>query len=182
MKHKANNRAVLRSERLLLRPLCADDAQAVFDHWASDAQVSRFLRWAAHRSVEESAAWLAETEEMYAGGQDYNYGMERLDDGRLIGSIGAFYSAEHDRYEVGYCMERALWNRGYMSEALARMLRFLIEEEKIKRFVCSHAPENPASGKVMQKCGFVFQNRTEPCFSNSGNFLYDALVYHLDAT
>ena len=180
MEQRANSKKSLESERLLLRPLTLADAEAVYLHWASDPAVTKYLRWEPNQSVADSETWLGQVEQLYAEGRDYCYGMERKSDGRLVGSIGAFYHEESGRYEVGYCLERALWGQGYMTEALARLVRFLTEEEHILRFSCSHSPENPASGRVMQKCGFVFQNKTEPCYNAAGEFLFDSLLYHLD--
>lgn len=46
------------TDRYHLRQVKLDDAQAIFDSYASDAEVSRFLGWTPHRSVTETTAFL----------------------------------------------------------------------------------------------------------------------------
>ena len=54
MKHCGTQR--IETERLLLRRFSIDDADAMFRNWASDPEVTRFLTWPAHSSVEVSRA------------------------------------------------------------------------------------------------------------------------------
>ena len=56
---------VLTTERLILRPLTAADAIAMFENWASDPQVTRFLRWEPHKDWLETAQLLAGWEALY---------------------------------------------------------------------------------------------------------------------
>ena len=43
---------ILKTKRLVLRPLSLDDAQAMYDNWASDPQVTRFMNWPTHENIE----------------------------------------------------------------------------------------------------------------------------------
>ena len=58
---------------------------------------------------------------------------------------------------MGYNIMHEFWNKGYASEAAKAMLDFAINELGQKEFVAWHAVDNPASGKVMAKCGFVHE-------------------------
>ena len=49
------------------------------------------------------------------------------------------------------------WNQGYTTEIVKGILEFAQKELGIKEFVAWHAIENPASGAVMKKCGFVYE-------------------------
>ena len=55
---------------------------------------------------------------------------------------------------VGYCLSRALWGKGVMTEALSRVVEYLFGEVGFYRIEAKHAVENAASGRVMEKCGF----------------------------
>lgn len=145
----------LETPRLLLRRFCEDDAQAVFDNWASDGEVTKYLRWNSHTDVGETAErvrlWVAD----YTAKVDYYYwaivprGEKCPVGGISIGSIN-----RHDETaETGYCLGRAFWGRGYMTEALRAVLRFAFEQAGLNRVEAAHSVRNPASGRVMQKAG-----------------------------
>lgn len=52
----------LETERLVLRRLSIDDSEMMYNNWASDRQVTQYLRWNAHRSWGETAETLNEWE------------------------------------------------------------------------------------------------------------------------
>ena len=56
--------------------------------------------------------------------------------------------------EPGYVLGRAYWGRGYAAEALRAVARYLFASEGQSVLTCCHALANPASGRVLQKCGF----------------------------
>ena len=61
---------ILKTKRLVLRPFSLDDAQAMYDNWASDPQVTRFMNWSTHESIEVTRTILAEWVPQY---QDPSY-------------------------------------------------------------------------------------------------------------
>lgn len=170
----------LETERLILRRLTPDDAQEVFDNWASDPEVTRFLRWNTHENVEATRNWLQQEAHQYADRSFYNWGIVLKSCGTLIGSIGAVNEeSEPERTELGYCIGKAYWNQGYTTEALSRIVKYLSEEAGIKRFIAKHAKENPASGVVMRHVGFYwFKEGTYKSFDGSRE--YESDIYHLD--
>lgn len=147
----------LRTPRLLLRRFAEDDAQAMYENWASDPEVTRFLRFSPHESAQVSrdliAGWVAK----YSDPAHYIWAIVRLSDGVVIGSLGVS-PGERDEtvLEPGYALSRACWGEGYMSEALGAVVRYLFDEAGVPVLGCSHAMENPASGRVMQKNGFQY--------------------------
>lgn len=54
---------------------------------------------------------------------------------------------------MGYWLAKEFWNRGYISEALPEILKFGFENFELHKIYATHYPHNPASGKVMEKCG-----------------------------
>ena len=78
--------------------------------------------------------------------------------GEPIGDIALVAVSENSAAAVvGYCLSRRYWGQGIMTEALAEVLRFCFEEVGFHRISSSHAAENPASGKVMEKCGLRYE-------------------------
>lgn len=108
----------------------------------------------------------------------FEWGITLKETGELIGAMVAFVS-EDDRYEMGYNIAKKYWRKGYTTEALRTVMNYLINEIGIKRFRCSHAKENPASGAVMQKVGFKYvKDGWVEKFDKSKSF--DTKIYYLD--
>jgi ribosomal-protein-alanine N-acetyltransferase len=123
--------------------------------------------------------WLAELKRRYAEPSFYEWGIQLKQEKQLIGSISAFESGVGSRWEVGYCVGKAFWNKGYTTEALICVLKYLSEECGIKSFRTLHAMENPASGAVMTKAGFQYvQDGSYTTFDGTREFR--SRVYHLD--
>ena len=106
MRHQGTKR--LETERLILRRFAEADAESVFKNWASDPEVTKFLRWKSHTCVEESRELLAGCVKRY-GEADYYYWAieEKGSDSGAVGYIGVFWSDETvDSVEVGYSLGR----------------------------------------------------------------------------
>ena len=149
---------VLDTKRLLLRPLTYDDAETVFSNWTSDAEVAKFMRWEVHTDVTQTREWLAAEETFVHSDTVYNWGFVLKETGELIGSGGLVYQGAKGMYELGYNIMKKYWNLGLTTEAAAAIIQFGKEVLHQKCFYCCHAKDNPASGKVMQKIGFQYQN------------------------
>ncbi len=158
----------LATPRLVLRRFTTDDAKPMFDTWASDPAVTRFLRWSPHRDWGATAELLHEWCKNYARLDFYSWAVCLRAGGTLIGSI-AVGTAEADdgwqrpvppapHWEPGYAYGRAYWGRGYATEALCAVRDFWFAQAGGDFLACCHAVENPASGRVMQKAGFAYDH------------------------
>ena len=170
----------LETERLLLRPFLPDDAEAMFRNWASDPEVTKFLTWPPHASVEVSRAVLAEWVRSYARETFYQWAIVLKEHGRdPIGSISAVKLDEAlSIVHIGYCIGQSWWHRGIMSEALKAVLGFFFEQVGANRVESIHDPRNPHSGLVMQKCGMHYEGTLRSSARNNQG-LCDACWYSL---
>ena len=154
MEHRGS--VVLRTERLLLRPFRADDAQQAYENWLSDPEVAKYLTWQPYESVELARAVLAAWEKGSANPEVYHWAI--VLDGEVVGDISVVSMNEkQESCQTGYCLSRKHWGKGIMTEAYAEVLRFLFEEVGVYRVAASHAAQNVGSGKVMEKCGLAFE-------------------------
>ena len=148
----------LETQRLILRKIQITDAQAMFDNWASDPVVTRYLSWPAHASVEITEmvinSWLAE----YSSDAYYQWVIVSKDSGQPIGTIGLVQiCADRKSAEVDYCLGQPWWQQGIMSEALDVVMKYLLEKVGFCRIEARHDARNPRSGAVMRKCGMVYE-------------------------
>jgi len=156
MKHLGTKR--IETERLILRPFTMDDVEAMFHNWASDAEVTKYLTWPAHSSVEVSKMVLSDWVSHYGEDTYYQWAIVPKELGQPIGSISVV--ARNDAAElvhIGYCIGRNWWHQGYTSEALKAVMDFFFDEVGVNRVETRHDPNNPNSGRVMVKCGMKFE-------------------------
>ena len=162
---------VLDTPRLTLRPLTMRDAQDIYDY-SRDPEVARHVLWDAHRSLADSRAYLRFILRQYRDGVPSSYGIVLKATGRVVGTIGfMWYSEENHSVEVGYSLARGLWNQGLMTEALKAVMRLSFEELQVHRVEAQHETSNPASGRVMLKCGMRHEGTLRGRIYNKGRFV-----------
>ena len=148
----------IETHRLILRPFRIEDAEDMFENWASDTEVTRFLTWPAHTGVEVSRMVLNDWIPRYEDGGYFNWAIEWKENGRVIGNISVVrFIEELETADIGYCMSRAYWGRGIMPEALRAVTDFLFDTVGVNRVTACHDLNNPKSGRVMQKAGMKFE-------------------------
>lgn len=156
MKHLGTQN--IHTQRLLLRPFAQTDAQAMFDNWASDPEVTKYLSWPTHNSPEISAMVLEDWTGHYAETNYYQWAIVPRELGQPIGSIAAVHIHERvAKVEIGYCIGRQWWHKGYTSEALQAVITFFLEEVGANRVEACHDARNAHSGQVMAKCGMLYE-------------------------
>ena len=166
MKHLGTKR--LETERLILRRFKVDDAQCMFNNWASDEEVTKYLSWPPHKEVAITKAYLEMVIKEYEELTTYNWAIELKEIGEAIGSIGvAQCQNDIDSVHIGYTLGKDWWNEGIMSEAFREVIKFLMEEVGVNRIDARHDTKNPNSGKVMEKCGLKYEGTLRQASRNN---------------
>jgi ribosomal-protein-alanine N-acetyltransferase len=158
-------RRELRTERLLLRPPVITDADEAHSSWMSDPEVTRWLTWRPHASVDQTRAFLELCAASWERGNGHLAWMIELD-GHLAGSIGITPEAQpahHGRFDphrvtIGYGLGRAFWNRGIATEATRAVIAAVLEDmPSVFRVWSVCDVENLASARVLEKAGMTFE-------------------------
>jgi len=153
MTHKGTQ--VLHTKRLTLRRFTNSDAEVMFNNYANDSEVTKFLSWEPHGNIEVTKELLSSWEHNYENLSCYNWAI--IFDNDLIGSIALLNpNDELCEAEAGYCMMKKHWSKGIMAEALSKVIEFAFNTIGFKRIFAKHDVKNPNSGKVMQKCGMQY--------------------------
>lgn len=165
-----SNLPVLETKRLRLRPLTMRDERDMY-RYCSDPAVSRHVLWDTHESPRQTRAVLRSALRQYRNGSPGSFAIERRSDRRMIGTIGFMWiNCEHRSGEVGYSLARDCWNQGYATEALSEVLRFGFDTLGLNRIEAQHETDNPASGRVMEKCGMTMEGTLRGRVFNKGHF------------
>jgi RimJ/RimL family protein N-acetyltransferase len=168
----------IETARLVLSPPAPADAPAIFERYARDTDVTRFLAWPRHQSLADTEAFVAFSEGEWARSPAGPYLIRLRRDGRLLGSTGLAFEAP-DRASTGYVLATDAWGQGYATEALAAMVD-LARELGVARIHAICHPAHGASARVLEKCGFTLDaaGSRQAAFPNlAPGTLVDALCY-----
>jgi [ribosomal protein S5]-alanine N-acetyltransferase len=146
------NSESLQTARLLLRRPTLADAGAIFDRYASDPVVTRYLSWPTHRSLADTHAFLAWSDEEWEKWPAGSYLVFSREDNRLLGGTGLSFKSPTCA-ATGYVLARDAWGRGYATESLQAMVD-LAREPGVKRLEALCHIDHRASARVLEKCGF----------------------------
>ena len=166
---------VLETEDLILRKPRVKDAEDIF-RYASDEAVSRYVLWDPHRSVGETRSFIRDLRSRIRAGFPSSWAVELRCSGKVIGTIGfVWYSPENHSAELGYSFSREYWNHGYATQALSAVIDSLFRSIPVNRLEAQHDVRNPASGRVMEKCGLRQEGVLRNRIVNKGEYVDTAL-------
>ena len=143
----------IQTERLLLHKPRMDDAPVIFETYAQDPEVTRYLVWKPHENVRETELFLAACEELWHTGKDFAYAITLKENKTLIGMFGLHPMKL--KVEVGYALARPYWGKGYMTEILRTVTDWAFTQPDISRVQAICDVENIASARVMEKAGMI---------------------------
>lgn len=148
---------VIETERLILRKLTMRDASDMF-RYCQDKEVARHVLWEAHTSILETRAYIRYNLYQYRSGEPASWGIVLRETNRVVGTIGYMsYNADNSTVEIGYSLTREQWSKGLMTEALRAVIDETFHTLKVHRIEAMHFTDNPASGRVMAKCGMTHE-------------------------
>jgi [ribosomal protein S5]-alanine N-acetyltransferase len=167
----------LHTARLTFRPIVPRDAGPIFDAYAQDPQVTRFLTWKPHQSLADTQAYISHclaTPPHTAR----TYVLSGRDDHTIRGAMDLRLTGPH-RLEFGYALARTHWNQGLMTEALQEVVRWGLAQPPIFRIGAVCDVDNPGSARVMEKAGMVLEGtlRRWAMHPNVSNEPRDCLSY-----
>lgn len=168
----------IKTERLRLRRFTHEDAKPMFETWANDERVTKFLTWEPHGTSDVTKYIVDLWVKDYEKDNNYNWAIEL--EGKVIGSISVTDIDENsERAEIGYCIGYDFWGKGIMSETAKAVIDFLFREVNVHRITITHATKNPASGKVAQHCGLTLEGVRREYFKSTFGEYLDIAVYSI---
>jgi RimJ/RimL family protein N-acetyltransferase len=146
---------LLNTRRLLLRALSEEDIGAIFAIF-SDQETMRYWSGPPMTTAAEAHALLAWTQHDYDAQKALRWCMIRRDDHQFLGTCRLFdYSAQNQRAELGYVLQRDYWGQGYIQEALAAVVDYAFTVLALHRLEVDIDPRNSASIRTAARLGFV---------------------------
>lgn len=176
LQHKGT--VTIETLRLILRRFEETDARDMYQNWAGDPEVCKYLSWGPHSNEEVSRKRIMAWVSNYFRLNSYVWALELKRDQAVVGSISVEITDDiAGSCEVGYCLGKKYWQQGLMAEALIAVQHYLFYEIGYQTIQAKHDVLNIASGRVMQKAGMKYY-KTEPKVGvrRDGTY-YDCDVY-----
>jgi [ribosomal protein S5]-alanine N-acetyltransferase len=147
----------LETKRLILRPFTLQDAPVVHD-LVSAREIADTTLAIPHPYEQGMAeAWIGSQQKGFDEGNSVHFAITVRESSQLVGSIGLQIHPIHSYAEMGYWVGVPYWGRGYCTEAVGAVIEYGFEEKGLNRIFAVHFKRNPASGRVMQKNGMVYE-------------------------
>lgn len=169
----------LETKRLVLRKHVAEDAEFLYSVLGTDEASYEYSGWNPYATPEMARETVGRFIDSYDD-EDF-YGWAITLDGEIIGTIGAYdYDPEESSIEAGISIAREYWGRGYATEAIERVLRYLTEDRKIGVVKAWCADDNIGSSRIMEKCGMTKVNVEKGALEINGK-VYARIDYEYSA-
>ena len=179
MTHKGT--VTLETERLVLRRFVIGDLEPTYYNCWNNPDVWKWSSYDPMNSIDDVLSpnniftdfWFAKYEKQ----NHYDWAIQIKETGNVVGRIrGMNPDDATQQVELAYEIGQPRWNQGLMTEAVKGVIDFFFNEAGFNRIYAYHASENPASGRVMQKCGMTYEGTMrQACICNNG--LFDKVNY-----
>ncbi len=159
----------LETERTILRGFTTEDAAELYEY-AKNPNVGPHAGWSPHKNIEESKSII---EDLFL--KKYHcFAIVWKDTGKVIGSIGFEEDTKRPGIpcmELGYSLAEEYWGMGIMTEVTLVVLEYAFKKVKLDRISIYRNPENARSGRVIEKCGFIYEGTLR-----GANKIYDGSI------
>lgn len=146
---------LLTTDRLILRPLEMSDDTAIFEH-RKDEKVITYLDDFSHSSIEQTRAFILRVQKEIAIGKSILWVITEKGRNKFIGSVCLWnIFPDEAKAEAGYTLDSKFHKRGYMQEALEKIIDFGFHTMQLKTIEAYTHEKNESSIKLLVKNGFV---------------------------
>jgi len=158
------------------------DAEEIFYSYASKEQVTEFLPWKTHESIDDTRAFLKIAIQTWKARTQFAYSVRMHDTGRLIGACGCLHT--DGVFQIGYVFSPSVWGQGYATDVCSGLVQAIRENPAVRKITSFVDVENIRSMKVLERVGFVKAERAPEYFLaiNQGGKKRDAWIYNFPLT
>lgn len=160
---------ILETDRLILRGWQPEDLDDLYEY-AKNRDAGVMQGWEPHSDRDVSLGVLndfIESNEVWA--------IVLKESQKVIGHLKIYPDENRGKYlakYISYALSADYWGKGYMPEAVKRIIRYAFEEMEIDLLTAFHYPHNTRSKRVIEKCGFKYETTIR-----QGQTIYDGQVF-----
>jgi len=167
----------IETERLVLRKPRLDDAPFVFAGWAQDKEVTHFLTWRPHQTIEQTKEFIQSCLSVWGHESRFPYMITLKENDEIVGMIDP--RIEGSKAGIGYVAAHSHWGKGYVTEATGAIIAWAFQRSLIYRVYATTDVENVASRRVLEKVGMQCEGmlRKYIVHPNISNVPRDSYIY-----
>ena len=134
------------------------------------------MTWQPYTSLDDVKGYIQYVIDSYEKPDTYYWVLEYKETHEVIGSISVIWlNEETSCAEIGYCLSDLYWGKGLMPEALSAVIRYLFDRVGLNRIQATHDVNNPNSGRVMEKCGMLYEGVMHQASRNNQGIVDSAI-------
>ncbi len=168
----------LETNRLILRKVILNDLDNLFDNWASDIITTKYLTFKTHESKDETLKFLNYWLNKYESA-GFEWVIELKDNHQVIGVISGDTSYKYNCVELGYSISSKYFKQGIMTEALDKIINYLLNECDCNVVEAIIPSQNIGSIKVASKVGMALEATLKDRYKDKDNNIQDLLIYSI---
>jgi len=150
--------AVLETPRLILRRATAEDCRAIHDNLTTDPDIVEFVGWEDCPNYDDTHKRITALIDQYEDPSTYHWLVIAKNCNEIAGVIYVVHMLEKRRTaEIDYGTAKHFRGKGYMPEALAKVIDYLFFDVGFYRIEAQCNTDNPASARVMVKAGMQYE-------------------------
>lgn len=167
----------INTKRCKLRKFKIEDAQSFYNNVGSDEEVTKYVVWNKHSDINVTKRAILKWIENYQNDYVYYWAIELKESNEIIGSISCVnVDLKNKTCELGYVISSKFWNKGYATEIVDSVIKYLTIDEGYYTVYAQHLSLNPASGRVLEKCGMKYEGRLKNRMIDKNTGKYDDLL------
>lgn len=171
----------LKTERLVLKCIGHEDVEFFYKQFSTDEVNQYLFDVEPCNSLDQAQKWI----DFYLKSETRNHHrwiMVLKENGEKIGTCGFHcWNREKGEVEIGYDLQPSYWRNGYTSEALAAIIKFAVEEMKVKRIFAHISVDNISSIRICEKMGFVKTEKQYYKELHGEKYLHDIYCFECNA-
>lgn len=140
------------TKRLQLRKPLISDSVPIFNQYAQDAEVTKYLTWQPHKNINETRQFVQRCLDVWKDGTAFPWAVIRKLDQQFLGMV-EITAIDHAGLNVGYVLAKKYWGNGYVVEALKSIIKWGLKQPDIYRIWAVCDVDNAASARVLEKAG-----------------------------
>jgi [ribosomal protein S5]-alanine N-acetyltransferase len=148
---------IFKTERLTIRKPGMDDADEIFRSYAQDAEVTKYLTWVPHMSLETTRSYVSQCVADWGKKSNFPFSICLKGGGPVIGMVDV--RVDKFKADLGYVLAKEYWKKGYMAEALVPIVDAFLGQSRISRVWAFCDAENYGSGRVLEKIGMECEGK-----------------------
>jgi len=160
----------LETKRLVIRRFDPDDVDDYYS-FASDPQVTKYLRWGPHQSKEFTRDYMSEVLHAYENGSDTPWGIQLKGANRIIGAVHVMdFDNLHRKANIGVLIAKAFWRIGYAEEALKAVFGYCFSDYSVNRMEAFCVLENLKAIGLAESLGMKCEGVLRQYLFQKGEF------------